>query len=291
MWERSHLFPLFYAKKIKECCTEEVQAPFVNIILMAMTFAAFLLAIGFHYSVQALVAAMLGDGSLARERRITLNPSRHAEPIGICVALISAFPAGLTGITPTAIGWGRPLRPDANRFSIGISPGLIVFALSGIVANVGLGLLIALAFGLFVPASGTDASMASACLSNAHTAFGGPLQGCLAAWQPGIALRVEQFVYVFALANITYGLLNIIPLFPLDGYYILFALLPGQMAISYRNRQQMQELILVLVLFVLPFIFALGGVAFSLNAYFFDLAKQMASALSGTIFSVPLLQL
>jgi Zn-dependent protease len=34
------------------------------------------------------------------------------------------------------------------------------------------------------------------------------------------------------------ALLNLIPLYPLDGYYILFAILPSGPAITYRNAVQ-----------------------------------------------------
>ncbi len=260
----------------------------MNIILMAMTFVAFLLALGVRYSALSLAATLLGDATIARERRLTLNPARHMEPMGTCVALISAFPAILTGL-PTSVGWGKPLRPDANRFGMGPNIGLIFYALTGILTNIILGVAIAFAIG-FVPASDQTVNLFTACLGHGDIQ-GGPLQGCLSAWQPGVLLRAEQFVYVFALANITLGLLNIIPLFPLDGYYILFALLPSEVAVAYRNRQQLQEIILLALLFVLPFLMALSGANFSINQYLFDAAENIAGRFSGFLFPDALLRL
>ena len=224
----------------------------VNTILMLMTFIAFLLALGVHYSAQSLVAIVLGDTSPSRERRLTLNPVRHLSPFGTCVAVISSFTFGL----PAGIGWGTIIRPDARRLRIGANAGVIVIALSGILANLIIGVGLSFVF-RSIPLHGAD-------LLNCPLAAGGPLQSCLESWQPGWLLRIEQFGFIFASVNIAFGIFNLIPLFPLDGYHILFTLLPNGPAISYRNSEQWQELGLAALIFFLPFLLSLAGISFSL---------------------------
>jgi Zn-dependent protease len=221
----------------------------MNPIAILMTFGSFILVMGLRYGAQAAVAGLLGDNSPAREGRLTVNPARHLAALGTCVALIFSFP--VNGL-PVGLGWGRPIQPDARRLRVGANTGLVIVALAGIVTNLLVGLIIALALGQIHQTAG-----AALCVNSGLS--GGPLQGCLAGWQPGWLLRVEQFAFIFASVNIVVGLLNIIPLYPLDGYYFLFTALPNDAAVRYRNSQSTQEFILAGVLFLVPLLLSLTG--------------------------------
>ncbi len=224
----------------------------MNTILIAMTFVSFILTMGIRYGTQALVTTLLGDGSPAKARRLSPNPVRHLAALGTSVAFALSFPIGAS--VPAGLGWGRPIEPDATRLSIGPKAGMTLIALSGIVTNFVIGIVIAVALG-FVPLTTADAHHIFAC----STLTGGPLQSCLHVWQPGWALRLEQFGFIFASVNILVGLLNIVPLYPLDGYYILYELLPARLVRGYRNSQMYQEMILFGVLLFLPFVLVLAG--------------------------------
>ncbi len=223
----------------------------VNTIVMLMTFVAFVLAIGLHNGMEGVIATVLGDTSLAREGKLTFNPLRHMTPFGTVVAVITSF----TFTLPGGLGWGRLVRPDARRLRIGPNAGLVILALSGILTYFVVGLLIALVFSRFL-LSAHDLATLVLCIDSGTK--GGPLQGCLAAWQPGWLLRAEQFVYIFGYVNLILGFLNLIPLYPLDGYHILFAFLPTNAAISFRNGEQWHELILAGIFFLLPLLLSLG---------------------------------
>jgi Zn-dependent protease len=145
---------------------------------------------------------------------------------------------------------------------------LVLVALAGILGNIGLGILIAVALS-HIPLSAQDQVVLVNCQPHltgfAIAPQGGLLQSCLAGWQPGWLLRVEQFAYIFAGENIALGLLNLVPLYPLDGYHILFALLPDRTAIGYRNSEQWQELILAAIIFFVPFLLSLAQFPFNFN--------------------------
>ncbi|HKB49069.1 MAG TPA: site-2 protease family protein, partial [Ktedonobacterales bacterium] len=64
--------------------------------------------------------------------------------------------------------------------------------------------------------------------------------------------RIEQFLFAFAVTNIVLALVNLIPLHPLDGYRVLFALLPNESAIAYRSYESYMEFSLLVLFFVLP---------------------------------------
>ena len=224
----------------------------MNPILIVMTFVSFVLTMAIRYGAQAMVTTLLGDGSPAKERRLTLNPARHMATLGTFVALALSFPIG--AYVPAGLGWGRPVKPDVRRLSVGANTGMILVALTGIAVNFIVGIVIAVGLG-FIPFTHGDFNIVVNCLG----LQGGPFQGCLQAWQPGWALRLEQFAFVFASVNILVGLLNIIPLYPLDGSKILFAVLPDRQAIGYRNSEATQELILFGILLFLPFLLSLAG--------------------------------
>ncbi len=257
----------------------------MNTILMMMTFAAFVLAMGIRYATQAFVAAMLGDGSPARDRRLTLNPARQLAPMGTMVALISAFPApgflSASYLGPVGLGWGKPIRPNTLRLSAGPNAGLVIIGLSGIIINLLVGSLAALLLAL-LPIHGLSLSDLN-CIDVGHLQ-GEPLQSCLSFWQPAWALRLEQFTFVFASVNLLIGLLNIIPLFPLDGYHILFAFLPTKAAVGYRNNEFVQEMVLVGLLFFLPFLLQIIGAPQTLNPFYW---LQQFSYSIIDLFTVP----
>lgn len=225
----------------------------MNPILILMTFGSFLLALGIRHFTQGITATLLGDGSPARERRLTVNPARHLNVLGFCVALVFSFPIG-AGL-PAGIGWGAPLRVDGRRMSTSSNTGAVLVALSGLLVNLLLGIGIAIGLG-FIPLS---AATAQHILNQCGTLQGGPLQGCLSFWQPGWALRLEQFGFIFAGVNITLAVLNLIPLFPLDGHFIALSLLPDRLAFRYRDSEHTQEIILAAILLLVPLVLSIAG--------------------------------
>ncbi len=226
----------------------------MNVILMVETFVAFILAVTIHGAVQARVATMLGDSTSGLRGRLSLFPQQQLSAIGIIAGIV--FSVTTVG---AGIGWGKPLEIDARKLRIGPNIGTIVVALSGLVFNAILGVAI---LGLFhlLPNLDTFAHQASVCVDRGY--IGGALQDCVQS-VPGWALRIEQFFFIFALTNLAVAILNIIPLHPLDGYHVLFALLPTRQAIGWRNFAQWGELLLLVIFFVVPVILQFLNIAFN----------------------------
>jgi Zn-dependent protease len=234
----------------------------MNVIVMVETFVAFIFAVTLHGAVQARVATMLGDTTARLRGRLSVLPQRQLSAIGVIVGIV--FSVGSQG---AGVGWGKPLEIDARKLRIGPNLGTIVVALSGLVFSALLGVVIVLLFNV-LPNSAAVSSQASACLVNPVPSLNGAvhmgsaLQGCVHAL-PGWALRLEQFFYIFALTNLAVAILNVIPLHPLDGYHVIFALLPARLAIGWRNFAPWMELILLVIFFVVPVILQFVGIGFS----------------------------
>ncbi|HXF59996.1 MAG TPA: site-2 protease family protein [Caldilineaceae bacterium] len=127
-------------------------------------------------------------------------------------------PLGAVLIAFTGFGWARPVQWNPRNIAIDPKLGSIIVALAGPLSNLALALLAALLLGA------------------------GLLQGRF--W--------VQFVLFFMQINVLLFVFNMIPIPPLDGSHVLFALLPGD---TLRLRWQLSQygfLILLLVIFLAP---------------------------------------
>lgn len=222
----------------------------MNVILIVETFIAFVIAITIHEAAHAGMATLLGDPTPAAEGRLTVSPRPQMAAVGTIVAIVSCI-----GGLPGGLGWGKPVDFDARKLRVGPNLGSILVALAGPLMNAILG--VAVAFGLLlIPGFHLLGLATLRCGASSIGAglFGGPLQGCLSQAQPWYLIRIEQFLLAFAVTNILLALLNIIPLHPLDGYRVLYALLPTRQALSFRNFEPYMELTLLVIFFVIPWI-------------------------------------
>ncbi|MGZ3714870.1 MAG: site-2 protease family protein [Ktedonobacterales bacterium] len=238
-------------------------------IFMIETFVAFILAIGLHGAAHAGMAALLGDSTPLSKGRLSLNPMRQMSAIGTIVAIVHCvvFP-------PAGLGWGKPVDVDARRLRVGPNFGLILVALAGPLFNLALGLGVAFLVTLIPGYSHLASTNCSPQIPSRS------LEICLQGAQDAYWLRIEQFAIAFAVTNVSIALLNIIPLHPLDGYKILFALLPSRQAIAYRNLEPYMEFFLLILLFLVPYILSILSISFSPGIWIIQLAYRLVQAVA-----------
>jgi Zn-dependent protease len=243
-------------------------------IVMIEAFVAFVLALTLHNCAQALMASALGDPTPVNKGRFSFLPGSHLSAIGVIVAIVTSISAAC------GLGWGKPVETDAPRLRPGPNLGIIIVALTGILTNLVIGL--GIAFGLqFLPGvSGLERAWAE-CSQQ----VGNPLLVCLHGAQPTWLLYIQQFLIAFAVTNVGLALLNLIPLYPLDGYYILFAILPSGPAITYRNAIQYMELILLLVLFLIPYLLRILNIGFDPALIIGNIARSLVYAVGNPAFA------
>ncbi len=187
---------------------------------------AIFLLVGFpvHEYSHALVAYRLGDGTAKLFGRLTLNPIVHFDPLGGLILIISALsPGGFF------IGWAKPTPVNPNMLRGGRQAEAYVAA-AGPISNLlmavvaGLCLRAALALGVTPDPYGT------------HTAA-------------GFALQV---LYYFTFINVALFIFNLIPIPPLDGSKVMFALMNPRTVWRIRPTLEQYGFLILIVVMIVP---------------------------------------
>lgn len=172
-----------------------------------------LFAVIAHEVAHGYIAYRCGDPTAKLAGRITLNPMPHIDMFGTII-----FPAILLlSQSPFLIGWAKPVPVNPAYFRNPSRDHLLV-SLAGACTNLLLALVCTLLLGLIAMLLGST---------------GGALGIML---QYGIAINVILAVF------------NLLPIPPLDGSWVLYHLLPANLAESYRRVFPYGFIILIVLL-------------------------------------------
>lgn len=249
----------------------------MNVIVAVETFIAFLIAVPLHNAAQSGFAALLGDRSAVAAGRASLSPRHQTEPLGNIVALAFSF------IALGGVGWGKSVEVDARKLRVGPNLGLALVGIMGILSYAVIGIALLFVLRLFPGFPGLESSSLNCIFTQRALSGGAALQGCLVNVQPAYVLRIEQFIYVFGVTCLVLSILNILPLAPLDGYKILYAFLPTPQALRFRSWQPYMELVLLLLLFVVPYLLSIAQIDFSPGDIIINWGENLASNVIGSL--------
>ena len=194
----------------------------INVVLALMVIGSFLVAIPLHESGHALMASLLGDRTPREEGRQSLSLRSHIDPIGLLMCVILAFQPGL-GV---GFGWGKPVKADPWKMRVGVNAGMLLVAWAGLIFSLLIGVLVSVLV-RFLP---------------------------IQLFTSQVAIHAIQLLIVFASVNICLAIFNLIPLYPLDGYQILYTLLPSRQAVQFAKSAPYGPLIILALFFLLPFL-------------------------------------
>src|SRR5262249_31404415 len=138
----------------------------------------------------------LGDPTPRRQGRISLLPPDHLDPLGTVMMVLSS-------ITGFGIGWGKPVQTNPGNFRTPRKDQGIV-AIAGPISNIPQALVFAAVVQITVR-TGT---------------VGGQLL---------------TFLMLGIIVNLSLAAFNMIPIYPLDGWWITQAILPHELSLRYRN--------------------------------------------------------
>ena len=161
---------------------------FTSLGSAALRAAAVLLCLSVHETCHGLAALVLGDPTAKARHRLSLNPLRHIDWLGLAMMFVAGF------------GWAKPVPVNPNYFKKH-KQGMAVTALAGPASNFLLALLAMLISRLIY---------------------------LYAPYNPVWQTVFDFCLYTVAPLSIGLGLFNLLPLPPLDGSKVLAMFLPDR---------------------------------------------------------------
>ncbi len=166
----------------------------LNFTYILFSLVSALIALSVHEFAHGYTAYKLGDNTARNLGRLTLNPLRHIDPIGVVFMIMFKF------------GWAKPVPINARNFK-NPKRDFAITALAGPLSNV------IVAF-FSIPF----------CLGF------GKLAALLANTFWGILFtNAYIFLALFSMLNVGLGVFNLIPVPPFDGSRLVNALIPAKL--------------------------------------------------------------
>lgn len=168
-----------------------------------------LVCITLHELSHGFVAYKLGDNTAKQAGRLTLNPIKHIDILGLVMMVAFKF------------GWAKPVPVNMRSFR-NPKRGMAICAMAGPLSNVVICCVFLFIFGLCYPflyVKGTD-----------------------------LLNSVSDMIYMTAYLSIALAIFNIIPIPPLDGSKVLFSLMSNEHYYKLMRYEKYGMLVLIALL-------------------------------------------
>ena len=204
-----------------------------NILAMAVVFVVVLISMIFHELAHGFMAYFLGDDTAKEEGRLTLNPLKHLDPL-----LSVALPLLLFMTGGPIFGGAKPVPVNSKNLKYGVW-GMAMVAVAGPLMN------FVIAFVAFL---------------------GGYYTGWLEA--PGLIGVIFDYL---VLINLGFGVFNLIPIPPLDGSRVLYAIAPDGVREAMSGMEKWGIMVVLLLVVVFPSFISMimGGAMEGILRFFF----------------------
>ncbi len=193
-----------------------------SILTLVIILVVVLFSMVLHELAHGLVAYWLGDNTAKEDGRLTLNPFKHLDPVLSFLIPVLMFISG-----GPIFGGAKPVPVDSRNLKHGVW-GMALVALAGPLTN----LLLALIGFLIGYWTGGIQVM------NGALYYTSGVWGMIAA----------QWVMV----NIGFGVFNLIPIPPLDGSRILYAIAPDGVREVMKGMEKWGLVVVMLLVVFLP---------------------------------------
>ncbi len=176
---------------------------------------ALIIGITVHEFSHAYVAQTQGDLTAKQLGRVTLNPLKHLDPMGTLLIFFAGF------------GWGRPTPVNEANLRSG-RHSMVLVSVAGIVAN----LITAIVVGLILRSGALQDLVSGHYMTSSAEA------------------SAHRFLRAIISLNIGLALFNFLPIAPLDGFSVVYNLVPSRVATWLRPYQNAGPGILMLIVFL-----------------------------------------
>ncbi len=212
------------------------------LISLLLSIPGVLLALSVHECAHGWVSYKLGDPTAKNLGRLTLNPVKHINPLGLVCMILFRF------------GWANPVPVNARYYK---KPrrDMALVAAAGPVSNLIMGFL-----GMF---SVFLSYFIYSAVASDPIAFYKLWNGALSSTPPVMEVFSAKLMYLlfvlfiqFAVLNVSLAVFNLLPIPPLDGSRIAYIFLPPKFYFGIMR----YERIIMIVMFVLLWAGAFSGV-------------------------------
>jgi Zn-dependent protease len=195
-------------------------------------------AITVHEAAHGFVASKFGDQTAKMMGRLTLNPLKHIDWVGTVIVPLLLLIYG-----SVLFGWAKPVPISPRNFKHP-RPQMAIVAAAGPISNLLMAILWAIIgkLGMIAMMHGTMAFRA-------------------------VFLMGQAGIYI----NVIIGVLNLIPLPPLDGGRIISNIIPPKTAYYYDKLEPFGFLILLILLVTGVLWFAIGPIVMGLTHALFSI--------------------
>ena len=180
----------------------------------------FIILLTFHEWGHAKSANMLGDSTAEDEGRMTFNPAAHIDIIGtVILPLIGTLFGGMF------FGWAKPV--PVNPYNLrNPKRDLMIIAAAGPIMNIICTIVILGGLSILSMAIGFPDS------------------------DSAIQVLIFTQLKISALISVYLAVFNMLPVFPLDGYSVVYGLLPWKQAQKFERLRPYGMMILMGIIFV-----------------------------------------
>ncbi len=202
------------------------------VIQLLMLLPAIIISLSVHEYMHGYVAKLFGDDTAEKFGRLTLNPSKHIDPLGFIMLLLCGF------------GWAKPV-PVNLRYVKNARVASAVIAVAGPLSNILLAFIGMFFYVLFY----------MLYLLNGATAL----------------TVASMFFSIFTTLNLSYAVFNLFPIPPLDGSRILTSLIPRKWAMLSFQYERYSQVILFILLYLGAFTNILSSAVYWLYDKIYDI--------------------
>ena len=192
---------------------------------------ALLSALVLHELAHGLVALWNGDDTAKRYGRLTLNPIKHFDVIGLVMMFLVGF------------GWAKPVPVNPYNFK-DKKVGAITVSIAGVATNIVIAFFSALAYVLISRIAPSTES---------------------GSYAKGFFDALSQLMLIL---NVNFALFNLLPLYPLDGYRLLSCFVDERNgAMTFLRKYSLYIMLAFIVLGNIPLLSILSPLNWYLSAF------------------------